>query len=228
MKYKRDPWYIAGLLITAISAVTIAVTMVFMYYGNNMAIIWCFIAMAVLAVGILLSQSVKRRYDEADARDGEPLPMFWRIRFGYHNLKVLVITKGFWRVLFAGLTALGLATTLVLGIICGINTFSKNSILKNPEYINCQQRINEYTELYTQARIDKDEQLAHEYFLKIEEYEKTNYNSEKYIKNCESAINSLIPWIIVSGSLTVFFAAILSAYVIHKRRVAKYKTQVTK
>ncbi len=224
MRYKKDPWYIAGLVIAAIGVLVLAVTMVFMYYGNDAAIIWCFASMPVLATGILLSQSVKRRYEDADATDGEPLPMFWRIRFGYHNLKVLVITKGLWRVIFTGLTALFLTAALVLGIICGINAWSKNSILKNPEYIKYEQKHAEYMTLYSEARKDNNEELAHEYYLKIEEYEEMNYNSKKYIKSCESTISSLVPWIAVSGILAVLCAAVLSTYVLYKRRLAKYNT----
>ena len=221
MKYRKDPWYIAGIIITVIAALTIAVTMVFMYYGNDIAIIWCFGAMPVLAIGFLLSQSVKRRYEDADARNGEPLPMFWRIRFSYHNLKVLVITKGIWRVMFAGLTAFFLAVALLLGVICGINALSKNSIVRNPEYIECGQNIDKYMALYSDARRENNEELAHEYYLKIEEYEQMRENSEKYIKSCEETISNLWPWIAVSGALALFCGVTLSAYALHKRNVER-------
>lgn len=224
MRYKKDPWYIAGLVITAIATIIFVTTMILMYFENDGAIIWCFASMVLLAVGILLSQSVKRRYEEADATDGEPLPMFWRIRFGYHNLKVLVITKGLCRVIFAGLALGFLAATLVLGIICGYNALSKNSITKNPEYINYSQNIEDLNNRYIEARREGDEKKSHEIYLEIEENEQKLANSKKYIKACESTIFNLLPWMVVTGVGTVFSSVVLSAYVIHKRKVERLET----
>ncbi len=218
MKYRKDRWYIGGLVTTGIAVIIILVTMIMMYFGNDSAIIWCFAAMPVLATGILLSQSVKRRYEEADATNGEPLPMFWRIRFGYHNLKVLVITKGLWRVIFAALTCLFLLLTLVLGFICGYCALSKNSVLNSPKYIKNIEMHEEYRALWSQARTDGDEEKAHEYFAVMEECNKENYNSRKHITDCEATITALLPWTVVTGALTVFSAVIFSAYALHKRK----------
>ncbi len=222
MRYKKDPWYIAGLIITAIAVIIFVTTMVLMYLENDGAIIWCFVSMVVLTIGLLLSQSVKRRYEEAEVSNGEPLPMFWRIRFGYHNLKVLVITKGLWRVIFAGLTAGFLATTLVLGVLCGYNALAKNSITKNPEYKNYTQNLEGLNEQYIEARREGDEKKSHEIYLKIEKNEQKLANSKKYIKGCEETISDLLPWMAVTGACTIFSGVVLSAYVIHRKRVERF------
>ena len=224
MKYKKDPWYIAGLITTLIAAIDFVIDMVLMYFGRDDAIVRSFISMVVLAVGILLSQSVKRRYEEADATDGEPLPMFWRIRFGYHNLKILVITKGLWRVVFAGLTAGFLVATLALGVVCGYNALAKNSILRNPEYKNYTQNVEDLNKQYVEARREGDEKKSHEIYLKIEENEQKLANSKKYIKGCEDTISNLLPWMAVTGAGAIFSGVVFSAYVIHRRRLEKFET----
>ena len=224
MKYKKDPWYIAGLITTAIAVITFIITMVLMYFEHDGAVIWCFTSMVVLTVGLLLSQSVKRRYEEAELANGEPLPMFWRIRFGYHNLKVLVITKGIWRVVFAGFTIGFLAATLVLGVLCGYNALAKNSIIKNPEYKNYTQNVEDLNKQYIEARRDGDEKKSHEIYLKIEENEQKLANSKKYIKGCEDTISNLLPWMAVTGAGAIFSGVVFSAYVIHRRRLEKFET----
>lgn len=216
MRYRKSPWYIAGLIITGIAVAVMLVTMVMMYYGNDAAIIWFFGACPVLLIGYFMVQTTIRRYEEADATDGEPLPMFWRIRFAYHNLKVRVITKNLWRKIIALVIALFSIATVVLSGLCGYWAFAKSAVAKDPEYKSASSSYNKYYTEWETARENGDDAKRQEIFAEMEEEHLIMRKYEVKMEGYDKNISSALPWIIFSGASAIFFGTVFYAYVRHQ------------
>lgn len=217
MKYREDFWYIAGVVIALVSALVIAVTMVMMYYGNNTAIIICFSAMPFLAIGILLAQSTKRRYEEADLTNGEPLPIFWRIRFAFHNTKYYLSTSRLWRGLFIGLCALFVAVAVTLSGLC-IYWSSREAAIKNSKpYIDAITQYDTHYALWQEARKNGDEAAKEEAFDKMQEADEIRKTCSAKIKNYKTDIKLTWPWIVLNGACAVFCGTMYYVYGVKKR-----------
>ncbi len=217
MKYKKDPWYIAGLIVTVVSVAVMSVTMVMMYYGNNTAIVVCFSAMPFLAIGILMAQSTKRRYEEADATDGKPLPMFWQIRFAFHNLKIYLRTSRIWRGLFAGLCALFVSVAVILSGFCAYWSCKGSKIESSTRYTESVTQYDTYYSEWQKARKDGDEITQTKAFNKMQEADqiKKTYLSE--INKCNTDIKFTWPWIAFFVACAVFCGTMLYVYGIRNR-----------
>ncbi len=217
MRYRKSPWYIAGLIIVGIAVAVMLVTMVMMYYGVDAAIVWFFGACPVLLIGYFMVQTTIRRYEDADAIDGEPLPMFWRIRFAYHNLKVRVITQNLWRKIIASLVALSLLIGLILGGVCIYSAFSRKNIKNDPHYKERNVLYNMAMVEWQTARENGDDAKRQESFAEMEAYRNANFEANQQIKEYGETISSCIPWIIFSGASVVFFSTVFYAYVRHQK-----------
>ena len=221
MKYKSDKWYIAGNIMTAISVVVFAVTMIMMYYGDDSAIIWCFGAMPLLAVGILLSQSVKRRYEEADAVNGDPLPMFWRIRYAFHNLVLLVRTCDMWRNILTAVTGVFILAAVVLGGLCAYWGIAKSAVKNDPQYQNYSSHYNISYQEWSDARKNGDVAAQSKHFAEMQAARDAMYKYDQRIKNYGSYISHTWPWITVAGGAALFCGVVLYTYVWHKKKEGK-------
>ena len=217
MKYREDFWYIAGVVIALVSALVIAVTMIMMYYGNDKAIIWCFGAMPILAVGILTAQSTKRRYEEADATDGEPLPMFWRIRYGFHNTKIYLSTSRKWRRLYIALISLFTAVAVSLSGMCVYWLCKQNSLKNSAAYTDATARYEVYYTEWQQARQSGDEALREQAFAKMREANDITQEISAKIDRCKDDIKFTWPWIAVTGACAVFCGTMYYVYGVKKR-----------
>lgn len=217
MRYRKSPWYIAGLVIVGIAVAVMLVTMVMMYYGVDAAIIWFFGACPVLLIGYFMVQTTIRRYEDADAVDGEPLPMFWRIRFAYHNLKVRVITKNLWRRLIASVIVLFLTATVILSGLCGYWAFAKSAVAKDPEYKTASANYQaDYTE-WLKLRENGDDAKRQEIFAEMEKEHLTMRKYESQMEKYDANISSALPWIILSGASAIFFGTVYYAYVRYQK-----------
>lgn len=217
MRYKSDPWYLAGLIVTALSAIVIAVTMVMMYYGSNVAIIICFSAMPFLAIGILLAQSTKRRYEEADLTNGEPLPIFWRIRFAFHNTKYYLSTSRMWRGLFISLCAFFVAVAVTLGGLCIYWSSREASIKNSKPYIEAVTQYDTYYAQWQEARKNGDEAAKEEAFDKMQQANEVRQTYFTKIKNYKLDVKFTWPWIVLNGACAVFCGTMYYVYGVKKR-----------
>ncbi len=217
MRYKSDPWYLSGLIVTAISAIIIVVTMVMMYYGSNIAIIICFSAMPFLAIGILLAQSTKRRYEEADLTDGEPLPIFWRIRFAFHNTKYHLSTSRLWRGLFVGLCAFFVAVAVTLSGLCIYWSSREASIKNSKPYIDSVTQYETHYALWQEARKNGDEAAKTAAFDKMQEADETRKTYSAKIKNYKTDVKFTWPWIALNGACAVFCGTMYYVYGVKNR-----------
>ncbi len=217
MRYRKSPWYIAGYIILGIAVAVMLVTMVMMYYGVDAAIVWFFGACPVLLIGYFMVHTTVRRYEDADAVDGEPLPMFWRIRFAYHNLKVRVITRNLWRRIIASLVGLSLLCGLVLGGVCAYSAFARRAIKNDPHYKERNVLYNMAMIEWQAARKNGDDVKRQESFAEMEAYKNANFESNQRIKKYGETISSCIPWIVVSGASAIFFSTVFYAYVRYQK-----------
>ena len=217
MRYRKSPWYIAGYIILGIAVATMVVTMVMMYYGNDAAIVWFFGACPVLLIGYFMVHTTVQRYEDADAIDGEPLPMFWRIRFAYHNLKVRVITQNLWRKIIVSVITLFLAAVVVLSGLCGYWAFAKGAVKKDPEYKTASANYQtNYTE-WLSARENGDDSKRQEIFTEMEKEHLTMRKHEARMEKYDEKVSSTLPWIIFSGAFALFFGTVFYAYVRYQK-----------
>ncbi len=220
MNYRKDFWYILGLAFVLLTVVIMAVSMIFMYYGSAAAILWFFGSSPVLVAGVFLMRGTARRYDEPDAETGEPLPAFWQLRYAFHNLKVLVITRDKWRSVLTVLTVLLLISTVILGGICAYSKFASNAVTKDPNY---NQNIDNYQMNrveWEKARDNGDAEAQQKYFSAMQESEELNYKYRQRIATYNQRVKDLFPWSIVSATATVMCGIVMSAYIKHKKETA--------
>ena len=220
MKYKKNFWYILGIVLTFASVLIMSVTMVLMFFGSNIAIIWFFAACPVLVFGVLTSQAVKRRYEEAVACDREPVPMFWHIRYTVLLLREFIASRGLLRVIFTALTCLSVIATLVLGGFCGYYAHERASIKNDSKYIENQIKYEEYYTLWLKAHNEGDKDAAHRFFEIMEAYNSDNAEGRKQIKTYTESLKEFGVWTALSGAVAVFFGTVLTTYMIHKKRRA--------
>lgn len=218
MRYRKSPWYIAGYIVLGIAVTTMVVTMVMMYYGVDAAIIWFFGACPVLLIGYFMVHTTVQRYEDADAADGEPLPMFWRIRFAYHNLKVRVITQNFWRKVIVSIIALFLMAVVVLSGLCGYWVFAKSAVKKDPEYKTASANYQAYyTEWLKLRENGGDDSKRREIFAEMEKEHLTMRKYEVRMEKYDANISSALPWIAFSGASAIFFGTVYYAYMRYKK-----------
>ena len=225
MRYKRNFWYILGVVLSLASAVVMAVTMVIMYFGNNTAIVVFFAACPVLVFGVLTAQSVKRRYEEADELDREPIPMFWHIRYAVLRLREIMASRGVLTVLFTAVTCLSLIATLVLAVICGNSAYKRSKIENNRDYIANNVAYDEYYALWSDSRREGDKESADKYFEIMESYNHNNAKSRQKIKEYSEDIKKYGVWTALSGAVTVFFGSVLASYLIYKKNTSKRQSK---
>ena len=221
MNYKKDIWYILSIILVIISTIVMAVAMGFMYFGNNLAIIWFFAATPIFAIGILTAQSVRRRYEDAEIENGQPLPIFWRIRYALHNLQVLLIEKGLWRLIFATITLIGLIVTTVCGANCGFSAYKRSDIKNSPQYIANEVAYEEYIALYSEAKNNGEEDNAKLYFEIANGYHSGNAKDRMAISEYTGDIKIYGQRAIISGIITLFFGSALTSYTIYKKKKKK-------
>ena len=217
MNYRKDFWYILGLAFVLLTVVIMAVSMIFMYYGSAAAILWFFGSSPALVIGVFLMRGTARRYDEPDAETGEPLPAFWQLRYAFHNLKVLVITRDKWRSFLTVLTVLLLISTVILSGICVYSKFASNAVTKDPIY---NQNIDNYEMNrleWEKARDNGDAEAQQKYFFAMQESEELNYKYRKRIATYNQRVKDLLPWTVVSATVTIMCGVIMLAYIKHKK-----------
>lgn len=217
MRYRKSPWYIAGYIILGIAVAVMLVTMVMMYYGVDAAIVWFFGACPVLLVGYFMVHTTVRRYEEADSVDGEPLPMFWRIRFAYHNLKVRVITQDFWRKIIGSVIIALLTVAVILSGFCGYWAFAKRAVAKDPEYKTAYTNYQANYAEWQNARENGDDVKRQESFAKMEKEHLIVRKYEVRMEGYDDRISSTWPWIVVAGASAIFFSTVFYAYVSYQK-----------
>ncbi|MBO5747240.1 MAG: hypothetical protein J6S13_09180 [Clostridia bacterium] len=220
MNYRKDFWYILGLALVALTVIIMAVSMIFMYYGSAAAILWFFGSSPVLVAGVFLMRGTARRYDEPDAETGEPLPAFWQIRYAFHNLKVLVITRDKWRSFLTVLTVLLLISTVILSGVCIYSKFASSAVTKDPNY---NQNIDNYEmsrSEWEKARDNGDTEAQQKHFLAMQDAQDRNYKYRQRIETYDQRVKDLFPWSIVSATATVMCSIIMFAYIKHKKEIA--------
>lgn len=220
MGYRKNIWYIIGAVLFILSALLMAVTMVFMYYGSNMAIVWFFAACPFMVAGWLIMQAVKQRYFDACLTDDDPVPMFWRIRYIWKVLQVVVAHKGLGKVIFASATGLAAAATLTFGVLWGYNVYSRSAVKSDPEFIKNTATYNEYYARWTDARDNGDNDLAHECFNVVEEINRKNYFYRQKIKEYGENAKTY-------GAVAVAFLSatglMITVYMTYLRRKRKFE-----
>lgn len=221
MRYKRNFWYILGVALSLASAVTMAVTMVIMYFGNNTAIVVFFAACPVLVAGVLTAQSVKRRYEEADELNREPVPMFWHIRYAVLRLREIIASRGILTILFTLFACISLIITLVLAVICGNFAYKRSKIQNNHDYIANNVAYDEYYALWSDSRREGDKESADKYFEIMESYNLNNAKSRQKIKEYGEELKKYGSWTALSGAVTLFFGTVTVAYFVYRKRVTR-------
>lgn len=221
MGYRKNFWYILGVVLALASAVVMAVSMIFMYFGSNPAIVVFFAACPTLVIGIFLSGSVKRRYEDADADGTNPVPMFYTVRYCFYKLRLLVAEKGFWRVAVTALTAVALITTLVFAGLCGSCAYRRYEIKNDAVYTENEVLYNEYHALWLEARNSGDTESAHEYAAVMDKYHLGNAEYRSLMDKYSAELRDHAVKTALFGAVTVFFGSVLALYLRKKRKARK-------
>lgn len=220
--YRKSFWFITGTALAAISAVIMCVCMFFMYFGNNRAILWFLISAVVFTFGILTAQTVKRRYQEAASLNLEPLPMFWHIRYVILLLREFIANRGLWRLIFIALTCVSLIVTLSFAAISGHFYLERDDIERNIEYLQNQEKYEEYEALWYESRyITGDSEAAENYWTIAQSYHEKNAGGRAQIKVYTDKMNENLIRTGISGIVTLFFGTVLTAYILKKRHQEK-------
>ena len=216
--YRKSFWFITGTALALISVVVMCVCMILMYVGNNRAILWFFIFSVVFTFGLLTAQTVKRRYEEAKSLNLEPLPMFWRIRYVFLLLREFIAKRGLWRFIFIALTCISLIVTLTFAVISGHFYLERDDIERNIEYLQNQEKYEEYEALWYESRyITKDDEAAEKYWEIAQSYHDKNADGRAQISVYTEKMNENLIRTGISGIVTLFFGAVMTAYFLKKR-----------
>ena len=217
--YRKQFWYIAAMILTFLSIVIMAVSMVFMYLGNNTSVAWFLLACPVLVFGILTTVSVKKRYEEALAYEREPIPMFWHIRYVILLLREFIARHGLWRFIFITLTAISLVVTIVFAGICGHFYLERDDIERNIEDMSNNAVYDEYRALWEESYLNGDLESANKYYEIMEEYQSKNAVSYAQIKEFTESLNENLVKLGISAAVTAFLGAVMIAYILRQRRL---------
>ncbi len=217
----------SGMIASLAAAAVMLVSMVFMYFGSNAAIVWFFAMCPVLTAGILLCRSVINRYEDADAETGEPLPMFWRIRYGFHNLRVWIISRGLLRAVMTSVTCILLAVTLILGGICLISLYKKGGAENDPYYVRRVAVYDQCYDIWLRNRESETPNRLHQKasFAVMQDMLTKNSDNLTQIESNTERIETLTPWLIAGGVASAVSAAATVSYVLRSKKAKSGKNE---
>lgn len=223
MGYKKNFWYISGVILALLSAAVMLVTMIIMYFGSNVAIIVFFAACVPFVTGVLLAGAVKRRYAEAEMSGKEPLPMFYTVRYLFYRLRCLFAEKGVVRVMLTGFTVLSFAITLCFAGFCGHHAYKRHSIETDGNFVNNKVLYEEYYSLWVSARGEGDEEAAHGFFETMEKYNSDNAVMRGMIKKHTEELKKNAAVTVFSGAVTVFFFTLSAVCTVRSKNKRRAK-----
>lgn len=218
MGYKKNFWYISGVISALLSAAVMLVTMIIMYFGSNIAIIVFFAACVPFVAGVLLAGAVKRRYAEAEMSGKEPLPMFYTVRYLFCRVRYLFAEKGAVRVILTGLTVLSFAVTLCFAGFCGHYAYKRHSVKTDGTFVNNKVLYEEYYSLWVSARDEGDEETAHIFFETMEKYNSDNARMREEINKYTEELKKNAAVTLLSGAVTVFFFTLSAVCIVKSKR----------
>ncbi len=221
--YRKQFWYIAGMVLTFLSVAIMLVSMIFMYFGSNVSVAWFICSCPVLVFGILTAVSTKRRYEEAIAFDREPIPMFWHIRYVILLLREFIARHGLWRFIFITLTAISLTVTIVFAGICGHFYLERDDIERNIDYMSNNAVYDEYRALWEESYLSGDNETAGKYFEIMEEYQSKNAPGYAKIIEFTESLNENLLKLGISAAVTAFLGVVMVAYILRQRRLKAFK-----
>ncbi len=219
--YRRQFWYIAGLVLTVLSIVVMLVSMFFMYFGSFAAVGWFIGACPVIVFGILTATETKRRYEEAIAEDKAPIPMFWHIRYAVLLVREFISKNGLWRFIFITLTAVSLIVTLAFAGISGHYYLERDDIKRNIDFIAHNSEYDKYRELWEQSYLNGDEATASEYYTVMDEHHTANAKARADIKEYTEKLDKNLLRLSISALITAFMSVVLVAYIIRRKMLNK-------
>ncbi len=219
--YKKQFWYITGLVLTFLSIIVMVVSMIFMYFGSFISVAWFIGACPVIVFGILTSASVKRRYEEAVAYEHEPIPMFWHIRYAILIIREFIIKHGLWRFAFIILTAASLIVTIVFAGICGHYYLERDDIKRNVDYMSNNHSYEQYLALWEESYLNGNYESADEYYKMMEKYQYKNAQSNAQIAKYTKSLHENLIKLGISAAVTVFLGTVFVAYILRMRRLSK-------
>ena len=221
--YRKQFWYVAGMVLTFLSVAVMAVSMIFMYLGSNTSVAWFICACPVLVFGISTAVSAKKRYEEAIAFDREPIPIFWHISYAILLLREFIARHGLWRFIFITLTSASLIVTIVFAGICGHYYLERDDIERNIDYMSNKALYDEYRALWEESYLNGDNETANKYFEIMEEYQSKNAPSYAQIKEFTKSLNENLLKLGISAIVTTFLGVVMVAYILRQRRLNALK-----
>jgi hypothetical protein len=194
--------------------IDIVVSILFMGFGNNKAIVSFYFGLPFLCLGSLIAVSVKINYNRADRYAREPDPPFYMIRNVFQAVKEAGALKTVTTVVTSVLSGL----LAVLLIICGYYAYNRSAILHFPDYVKNETKYNEYYKLWCDLR-ENDDQKAHDIYVIMEQYHNDNAFNRMRILSYENKLKNTGKWVLYVGIVDLLsVAALVSVRVYFRKR----------